>query len=439
MNVRPLLAAGLFAMAAFAGTAKAQDFMMTSGSARSNAMGGTYVPSSSDVLDALTTNPAGLTYLRGKNLNLQADVIFARGDFSNSVNDNSPMKNSPGVAPFGAFGMPIGKSRFSFGVGFVPDMLSVSDWKYVDAPGAAGATYGLQTQKSAILSFRSVAGVGFAINSRLSIGATFGADYNRNTLQAPYIFQEQPELAGAKTLLDLHTDGVGYNTSVGVIAKPTNTLQFGASWKSRTVIESTGHASGDVYAQFAALGIDAASDFTYDAKVRNVLPQTVSGNIAWQANRRWLFAGQMDWVNWHDSFVKLPVTLTNGTNETINSVVDSTTLIDGVPLNWKDQYVFHVGAEHNLTESTQVRFGYAHANSPVPDSTLTPLTAAIMTNQISGGFAYNRGRSRWDIAYSYHPKAEQSVAQSSLLLDEYDNSRVRVGTQSLIFGYSFKF
>jgi hypothetical protein len=47
---------------------------------------------------------------------------------------------------------------------------------------------------------------------------------------------------------------------------------------------------------------------------------------------------------------------------------------DGVPLHWKDQYVFHVGAERSLTESTTIRAGFAHANSPVPSSTLTPLT-----------------------------------------------------------------
>jgi long-subunit fatty acid transport protein len=137
--------------------------------------------------------------------------------------------------------------------------------------------------------------------------------------------------------------------------------------------------------------------------------------------------------------VNLPVTLTNGTNVTINSLVGGTTLQDSVPLHWKDQYGFHVGAERSLTENTMVRFGYAHANDPVPASTLTPLTAAIMQNQVTGGFAYNPGRSKWEVAYSFHPTATEHVGTSGLLAGEYDASTVKVGTQSVQVGYSFRF
>ena len=167
----------------------------------------------------MSANPAGLTFLRGENLNLESDVFIPRGSFSNSVNNGAPLKTGTAVVPYGAFGMPIGHSRFSFGVGLLPELASRSDWKYVDAPGFAGATYGLQQQKSAIVDVRAVAGVGFTVNSRLSIGATFGANYNQNTLDAPYVFQTQPVLAGLKTLLAMHTEGVGWNGSVGVIAR----------------------------------------------------------------------------------------------------------------------------------------------------------------------------------------------------------------------------
>jgi long-subunit fatty acid transport protein len=444
MKVRPqflaakMLLLGSAAMA-LGGAAQAQDFYMNTASARSNALGGTYVASSGDVVDALAVNPAGLSYLRGRNLNLDVDAIFARGSFSSTVNTNSPMKTDPGVIPYGAFGMPIGKSRFSVAVGVTPDLLSVSDWQYTDAPGVAGATYGLQEQKSSIIAIRSAAGVGFAFSKKFSVGATVGADYNQNQLKAPYIFQSQPTVASLKTLLDLHTSGVGWNYSFGFMAKPSDKWQFGGAWKSRTVINSTGDATGDIYAQFAALGVNAPSTFAYDAKVRNVLPQSVVANAAWQANRRWLFAFQANWINWHDSFVNLPVSLTGGTNATINSVIGSDGLQDGVPLEWKDQFAFHGGVERTLTENTVLRFGFAHANNPVPDSTLTPLTAAIMTNQITSGFGYNHGRSRWELTYSFHPTNSQSVDQSALLAGEYNHSTVKVGTQSLMASYSFKF
>jgi hypothetical protein len=67
------------------------------------------------------------------------------------------------------------------------------------------------------------------------------------------------------------------------------------------------------------------------------------------------------------------------------------------------------------------------------------MTAAIMTNQLSTGFAYHRGRSRFDIGYSFDPISQQQVQQSNLLSGEYDNSSVKVGTQALSLGYTFQF
>ncbi|HEV7968984.1 MAG TPA: outer membrane protein transport protein [Candidatus Acidoferrales bacterium] len=441
MTVRRNFFLLILVFACFAVSASAQDFYWNSASTRSLALGGVYVPSTSDAIGALTTNPAGLTYLSGPTLDLSLSAVFARGSFSNSVNDNAPMTTSPGVIPYGAFGMPIGKSRFSFGVGFAPDMVSVSDWHYVDAPGYAGVTYGMQEQKSAILAGRAMAGLSYAFNHKLSVGVTAGADYNSNTLQAPYIFQSQPQLAGAKTLLDLHTYGTGWNMSVGAMFEPTKNLDLGVAWKSHTVIVTNGLASGNASALFTALGVPASdsSTFAYNASVKNILPQSVNANVAWHVNPRWTLAFQTDWVNWSSAFVNLPVTLTNGTNAVINSVAKSSTLVDGVPLNWRDQYSVHAGVERMLTESTSLRFGYAHGNSPVPNGTLTPLTAAILTNQLSTGFAYHRGHSRFDIAYTFDPIAEQQVQQSNLLFTEYNNSTDRVGLQSLTLGYAFQF
>jgi long-chain fatty acid transport protein len=439
MTFRRISVLLIIAFAFFAGSASAQDFYWSSASTRSLALGGAYVPSTSDAIGALTTNPAGLTYLSSPTLNLNMSAVFARGSFSNSVNSNSPMTTSPGVIPYGAFGMPLGKSRFSVGIGFAPDLVSVSDWHYVDAPGFAGVTYGLQQNKSAILAGRAMVGVSYAFSQKLSVGVTAGADYNSNTLHAPYIFQSEPTLAGAKTLLDLHTYGTGYNMSVGAMFEPTKNLDFGVAWKSHTVIVTNGLASGDASALFNALTVSAPSTFSYNASVKNILPQSVNANVAWHINPRWLVAFQTDWVNWSNAFVNLPVTLTNGTNPVINSVVGSSTLVDGVPLNWKDQYSFHGGVERMLTESTSLRLGYAHGNSPVPNGTLTPMTAAIMTNQLSTGLAYHRGRSRFDFGYAFDPISQQQVQQINLLAGEYNNSAVKVGLQSLSLGYTFQF
>ncbi len=97
----------LFSAFAFLATsASAQDFYWNSASTRSLALGGAYAPSTSDAIGALSTNPAGLTYISSPTLNLSLSSMFARGSFTNSVNNNAPMTTSPGVIPYGAFAMP---------------------------------------------------------------------------------------------------------------------------------------------------------------------------------------------------------------------------------------------------------------------------------------------------------------------------------------------
>jgi long-subunit fatty acid transport protein len=421
-------------------SAHAQGFNWGAASARSMALGGIYLPSQGGVIDSLSANPAGLAFVGSRTIDLSLASVFANGSFSNSANTNAPLKDAPAAIPFGAFGTPIGHSRFSIGFGVTPELTSISKWNYVDAPGVAGASYGLQKQKSAILAARAAAGVGFALTNKISVGVSAGAVYNSNALETPYVFQSNPAVAGLKTLLDLHTTGVGWNTSVGVIASPTDRLQFNAAWKSSTTINSTGDAYGNIGVQLGALGLGGARpDFHYSAAVRNVLPQSVLAGVSWRANGGWIFALQADWTGWKDSFASLPVSLTNGNNADINGLLGTNAIFDRVPLDWKDQYSFRGGVERRLTESISLRAGYAHSNNPVPASTLSPLTAAIMTNQLSAGIGYRRGRWRLDLGYGIDPTTQEDVGKTALLSGEYANSKVRIGMQSLGLNTAFRF
>jgi long-subunit fatty acid transport protein len=418
---------------------QAQGFLWNTAGARAMSLGGSYVPSDSGVVDALAVNPAGLSTLEGPTLDLSVAGVFAGGTFSNSVNRNVSLHDAPGVVPDGAFGMPIGKSRFSFGVGEVPVLTSVANWNYVDAPGVAGASYGQQRQKSAILATNSVAGLGIYLGPALSIGVSVGTVYNSNTLDAPYVFQSQPVVKGLKTLLDLNTSGFGWNSGAGVLFRPSRKFEIQAAWNSDTKVDSSGSASGNIGQQLKALGLVAQPAFHYAAMVHNILPQSVMAGISWQFDARWMVVAQADWVNWKRAFKTLPVALTNGSNPDINGLLQSTSLNDAVPLDWKNQVSVHAGFERKVLESFSLRGGYAHANSPVPGSTLSPLTAAILSNQLTAGVGYRLGRERLDLAYAFDPTATGRVGESALLSGEYSNSIVRIRTQTLLLTTEFRF
>jgi long-subunit fatty acid transport protein len=380
-----------------------------------------------------------LTALGAPTLEIGATSVFARGSFVNAVNSGAALQSSPAVIPHGAFGMPLGHSRFAFGAGLVPEIGGAADWTYADTPGAAGATYGVQHYTSRMLGIRSVAGLGYSFNRTVAIGASLGVVYNSDALRGPAVFQTQPGLAGFKALLDAHSSGWGRNYSLGILVSPNRSLQLGAAWKSRTVIDSQGTANGDLSVQLAALGSSVRPDFTYASREHHVFPQSFLAHAAWKVHPRWLLAFQANWVNWKSAFASMPLYLTNGNNADINHLLGSASLNDVQPLGWKDQITFHGGFERPLTENVTLRGGFAHGNNPVPSSTLTPLNAAIFKDRATTGLGYRRGRATFDLAYLFGFEGHASVGRSAVLSGEYSNSRVSIGTQALTLNTSFQF
>ncbi|HEX4488165.1 MAG TPA: outer membrane protein transport protein [Terriglobales bacterium] len=409
-------------------------------SGRAASLGGATVAAPTSALEAMQGNPAGLAELNGRSLDLSVTSLFSTGSFTNSVSNNGSIRTYAGTLPYGAFAMPLGSGRLKLGILVAPETAMSADWKYIDPPGGLGGTsYGLQQNKSVILTLRSAVGLGYVVNRKVSIGGTVGLVYNSNTLHAPYIFQQQPVIAGLKTLLDLHTHGTGWNGTFGTIITPNNRFKLGLAYKTKTSIESHGDANGNAGAQFATLGAPFRPDFHYDAEVDTKFPQAFSGGISWRAQRYATLSFQGDWINWHDAFDRLPVKLTNGNNADINSFVGSSSMEDEIALQWRNQGVFGFGVESPVGEHLAFRGGYSYATNPVPSGTLTPLTAAILQNTIGTGVGYNRGRYNLDFAYRIQLPASERVEHSSLLAGEYSNSRVDVAVQSLTLTSRFHF
>ncbi len=409
-------------------------------SASSTSLGGAVVASPNQPLDIMTSNPAGLGKVTSRDLSIGFAGMFTQGNFRNASNPNASIDVFAGAVPYAAFVTPIRSSRVKLGFAVTPESSLAAHWHYFDSPGGLGGTsYGIQENRSAILAMRFAGGVGVAINKKLSLGLTVGAVYNSNSLKTPYVFQSNPLLKGFKTLIDLHTQGWAPNASAGLLYAPTSKLQFGVSYKARTSIHTHGDLDGNAAAQLATLGAPLRPDFHYDAQVDNVLPQMVSGGFSWQMAPRVRLAMQTDWINWNKAFTTLPITLTNGNNSDINGFLGTSTLKDGIPLNWSNQTVFRVGVESSLTERTAWRIGYSYGNNPVPASTVMPLTAAIMQSALASGIGYHRSRYGLDVTYQYQLPNTEHVGVSALQAGEYSNSRIRIGIQSVAATTSIHF
>jgi long-subunit fatty acid transport protein len=89
--------------------------------------------------------------------------------------------------------------------------------------------------------------------------------------------------------------------------------------------------------------------------------------------------------------------------------------------------VYRAGVEYSLTEAFCLRCGYAYGRSPVPNETLTPLTAAIPAHTLTAGAGYSWRWLQVDFGYQWELPLTRYVNQSSLLDGEYSDSRTQVG------------
>lgn len=416
-------------LAAVTSTTHANGIYRDGAGARAMALGGASVGLDAQGMEALHSNPAGLSGTNGVTLQLGVVGAIGKGEFSNAANSNSGMREPFGVAPEAAVVYPLPSIPVTLGFAVVPDALASVDWQLVDAPGGldGNTSYGQQRHHAEIIAYRAVFGASWQISDTLSLGAAIGAEYNRNTLVAPYTFQSHPTLRGFKTLLDLQTEGWGVNADLGLVWRPCEKIVLGLSYRTATDLETDGDANGNAAVQLQNIGAGAFQpDFHYDAEVSTKLPQVATAGISWQAHARWRAVFQVEWINWSDSFDTLDIQLSNGSNADINGFLGSDQIRDSFPLDWKDRFVYRTGLEFSASEEIILRAGYAYGANPVPDSTITPMNAAILEHAVTAGIEWRRGR--WSIAaaYQYDFPSTSTVGTSSLESGEYSNSRTRV-------------
>lgn len=404
--------------------------------ARAMSMGGADVAYAIDPLGAMGENPAGLASLARPSADFGFLGGFGQGTFLKSPYSDGSLNSGFQGLPNGAFTLPV-NPNITVGFSSTPTSALNADWTYVDPPGGLGGktSYGNQVQHSEIVVIRNAAGVGLKINQQLSVGASFGLDYNRNLLQAPYIFQSQPAVKGAKTLLDLKTDGFGFDGQIGALYKLQTNLSLGLTYQTPSQVESRGSASGNVGAQFGAASIP----FNYRAKVRNTFPEEVNLGLSWGFHPQWRAAVEIDWIDWANAFRTLPVDLSEGSSATVNGVTGSSHIQDNVPLDWKSEFVYRGGLEYEVVPNLFLRGGYCHGGSPVPDQTLSPLTAAITENTFTCGVGYKWKLYTFDLSYQYDLPITRDIGSSGLLSGEYSNSSVKVNLQwvALTIGATF--
>ncbi len=392
---------------------------------RGRSLNGATVAQPGDAIDAMASNPAALADLE-RSYALGLFGAYADASYSKRGEPSVGLTKHGGTAPELGVVLPFQES-LTLGLAIIPEQARIAEWRYRDAPGGLDGrtSYGERAHKADFIGVRSSIGLAAKLSERLYLGGSLGLVYDRIRLDAPYIFQAEPRLKGAKVALDLETDSISVNGDLGLIFKAHERLQFGLRYRTKTEIDSTGDADGNAGAQFRSLGLRGVpGGFRYDAEVETSLPRSISAGLAWQATDRVRILAQTEWINWSDSFDELTVKLSNGTNRTINALAHKDDVVDHVPLDWHDRFVYRAGIEFEPVNDLWLRLGYSYGKNPIPIENITALNAAISEHSISAGVGFKLGRANIDVAYQYELPATARVGRSNIRAGEYSNSSV---------------
>ncbi len=391
-------------------------------------------PVSGDPLASMQNNPAALSVIEGNAWSFSLRSGFADGAYSKGGVRHD--MDGTGIFPeFGVSWRP-GQEAVTLGFSLAPVALASADWTYPDAAGGIGGiSYGSAlSHDSGFYSLRANAGLAWEIDDCWSVGASFGAVYSRIDFDAPFIFQTNPALAGAKVNLDLETDGWEPISEFGVLWRPNSRWSVGLRYRPRVDLDLNGEASADFSAQLPVLGLGGAPSYaSYRARTGNALPEVAGGAVQWTAAEKLRLALRVDWIGWGGAFDDLDVSLSSGSNAAINGAIGSNPS-DRVPVRWKDTWVVGIGMEYDVTDALTARCGWRWGEMPVSDRWVTPLNGSLFEHALAAGIGWQAEGWRVDFSYEYRFGPPAQVVASGYRSGEYSNSKLDLSAHVLGVG-----
>jgi long-chain fatty acid transport protein len=425
---RPFALAALLLAAAAPRPASAAGFALFEQGARGMGFAGAFTAQASDP-SAIFHNAAGVAFLEGTQIYLGDTRIAPRFEFTGAapfpgpgVSEESDIK---AAFPPAAYVTHRFSPRFAAGVGFNVPFGLESTW--ADPDRYSGRYISTKAQ---LHGFSVNPTLAYQLSPRVSIGA--GVDFRLASVnlqrRVPVVNPfTQSVIDAAEVTLESETNkGVGFN--VGLLAKLTDTVSVGASYRSQVGIDFEGTSS---------FVLRPSGNAQLDAILRTRVPQgalattthidfpaIASFGIAKVWNK-WTVEADVNWYGW-SSFDQLPITLAG--RDDLSEVVEE---------NYDDSFQFRIGLQRVLNEAWTVRGGYFRDQSPAPSESVSPLLPDADRN----GFALGLG---WKASSKLHVDAASWLVLSpersteGVSHDQYNGTyEGRAFTLGVSVGYTF--
>ena len=362
------LAAAATLSAALSSAAVAGGFMLTEQSVAG--LGRAYAGAGivGDDLSAVWYNPAGMSLLSGTAV--QMGAVVADLDLEVTTNSTATFDNRRnGTKENGRkHGVPVPnmylvhqiKDDMWFGLGItVPFGMATeydNNW--------AAADKGMNAE---VKVFDINPNVAFKLTDTLSFGAGVSLQYV--TAQ----FEQKNNLGHEKAMrVRLNADGWAWGGNLGFMWQPTETVRVGLAYRSQVNHKADGYLKSDLETANGTLIKHFQSN---DGHAEMSAPHVITLTGTWKVTEALRLSGLVRWTNW-SSFDKLPISgssLYDASYTAVASVYGQTvagqraTNKHNAVYNWKDSWLFTVGADYDINDEFTVRGGVGYEISPVDD------------------------------------------------------------------------
>jgi len=388
-------------------------------------LGNAYAGAAAAAEDASTIffNPAGLTFLPGRQLVFAAHAIKPSAKFDDQGSVAPAAKTLGGEGGDAGDWAMVPNAYFSW---MLTDRIAVGVG--VNAPFGLKTEYDedwmgrFQAIESEVKTINLNPSIAYKVNERLSLGVGLNYQYAEATLTRAVNFGPIAGEGGVK--IEGEDDG-SWGWNAGAIFSVTPDLRVGLAYRS--AIEHK--LEGDVTFDRPPLVPPAAAP---DGGIyaRTTLPESASLSVFQRFDDRWDFMGDVTWTNW-SRFKALDIYREGGA------------LLQSTPENWDDSWRVSFGLSYRVNEAWKLRGGVAYDETPVSDAFRTARIPDNSRTWVSFGAQWKpRPSLAVDVGYAHLFISEASinddqgtgVAGNGLLRGEYDGS---VDILSAQIAYSF--
>jgi long-chain fatty acid transport protein len=273
---------------------------------------------------ALYYNPAGLVQIEGTRLMLDLEEVRPRLRFERAGVGSA--RSSRGARDLNVFfSHDLGRATFGLGL-FAPFAARTS----FSTTGAVGA----QRHAASLLRLDLAPTLAFELGRDWAIGAGLTAS----------------RVSGHTDVLGFEESlrGYGFTGQAGVLYRGIDRVQLGLSYRGRMSanVEGRGRIQG--------VGSD-----THDSQLR--FPDRLSLGAAWEATDAWTLSMNVDWEGW--SYLR------KFRRDYDNPVLKGA---GNARIDARDAVAFHWGAQREIGEHTELRFGYTYQTRAQDTSALVP-------------------------------------------------------------------